>query len=72
MVLIGKDKYKSKDKFSPKEVKKLLENINLTESRNAERLLRYNEFENIYLWIFGILIFHNAWEKSKHSIQQRV
>lgn len=71
-LLVGEDKYKSKDKFSPKEVKKLLEHIDLSESRKAERLLRYDEFENISLWIFGILILHNAWEKNKHSIQQRV
>tara|TARA_R110002049_G_C9016855_1_gene551044 strand:- start:66 stop:743 length:678 start_codon:yes stop_codon:yes gene_type:complete len=71
-LLVGEDKYKSKDKFSPKEVKKLLEHIDLSESRKAERLLRYDEFENISLWIFGIFILHNAWEKNKHSIQQRV
>ncbi len=66
-LLIGIDKYKSKDKFSPKEVKKLLEHIDLSESRKAERLLRYDEFKNISLWVFGIFILYNAWEKNKHS-----
>ena len=70
--LIGEDKYKSKDKFSPKEVKKLLEHIDLPESRKAERLLRYDQFENIYLWFFGIIILHNAWEKIRHNIQHRL
>ena len=71
-LLIGESEYKSKDKFSPKEVKKLLEHIDLSESREAERLLRYNDFESISLWVFGILILHNVWEKNKHSIQHRV
>ena len=70
--LIGEDKYKSKDKFSPKEVKKLLEHIDLSESRKAERLLKYDQFENIYLWFLGILIWHNAVEQNKHSIQRRL
>ena len=71
-LLIGEDVYKSKDKFSPREVKKLLKHIDLHESREAERLLRFDEFKNISLWIFGIFIFHNAWENNNHSIQQRV
>lgn len=69
-LIIGKDNYKSKDKFSPKEVKKLLEHIDLSESREAERLLKYDEFKTISLWFFGIMILFNAWNKNKHSIQK--
>ncbi|WP_298496153.1 hypothetical protein [uncultured Algibacter sp.] len=68
-MLIGEENYKSKDKFSPKEVKKLLDHIDLSESREAQKLLRYDEFQSISLWVFGLFIVQNALN-NMHSIQQ--
>lgn len=62
-LLIGKEVYKSKDKFSPREVKELLSHIDLLESEKAERLLRYDEFKTMSLWVFGVLILQNALNK---------
>lgn len=62
---IGKKNYKGKDKYSPREVKNYLEHIDVLESEKAEELLRYDDFQNISLWFFGIMILHNALSKNK-------
>ena len=70
-LLIGEKEYKSKDKFSPKEVKELLKHIDLSESRQEERLLHYSDFKDLSLWYFGIIIIYYEW-KRKHCIQQKI
>ncbi|MEZ5002319.1 MAG: hypothetical protein R2730_04710 [Chitinophagales bacterium] len=56
-LLIGKDKYKGKDKFSPKEVKEFLTHIDLVKSDQADKLLNQKEFDTSLRWAFAVLIF---------------
>jgi hypothetical protein len=44
-LLIGKDNYKGKDKFSPKEIKEFLTHIDLVKSDQADKLLNQKEFD---------------------------
>jgi hypothetical protein len=68
-LVIGEEDYKSKNLFSPKEVKFFLAHIDLSESREAD-IFRYDEFKTISLWYFGIMILSIAFNKNKHSIKQ--
>jgi len=64
-LIIGEEGYKSKDKFSPKEVKKLLEHIDLSDSKKANRLLQYDKFETLFLCFLGIMILSSTFNKNK-------
>lgn len=56
--------YKSKDKFSPKEIKNFIKHIELNEEDVEEELMGYEDFKTMSLWIFGAVIVSTIWQRS--------
>ncbi|MCD8408588.1 hypothetical protein LNI98_12055 [Tenacibaculum dicentrarchi] len=70
--LIGEENYKNIDKFSPNEVKKLLSHIDLENSKESERILKYNLFKKISIIIFIILTSIYLYKSNKYGIFKRL
>ncbi|WP_405370999.1 hypothetical protein [Nonlabens sp. Asnod2-A12] len=56
---LGSDSYKT-NLISPKNIKKVIAHIDLTEENQVEDLIGYKETKTQFLWAFGILVlvFH--------------